>query len=63
MAKIRHFVKKKKPLTTWSRERFEKIPKESPHFKEENMKLPRFLEDLGRFLAYIHKIGFFFFFF
>jgi hypothetical protein len=54
-------VKKKKPLTTWSRELFEKIPKESPHFKEENMKLPRFLEDLGRFLAYLHKIGFYFF--
>jgi hypothetical protein len=38
----------------------EKIPKESPHFKEENKKLPRFLEDLGRFLAYLYIIGFLF---
>jgi len=32
------------------RELFEKIPKKVPHFKEV-MKLLRFLEDLGRFLA------------
>jgi hypothetical protein len=36
-------------FATWSREPFEKFPKELPHFEEFFLKLSRFLEDLGRF--------------
>jgi hypothetical protein len=39
---------------TWSREKLGKFPKNLPQFQEEVMKLPEFMEDLGRFLSFFY---------
>jgi hypothetical protein len=54
VAKIRHFAKNKKFLETWLMELFGTFPKKSANLKGLFIrKLPRFLEDLGRFLAFL----------
>jgi hypothetical protein len=59
--KLAYFAPKKKKKkknkfpATWSRKRFGKFPENLPHFEEKNVfNSSRFLEDLGRFVAFFY---------
>jgi hypothetical protein len=55
VVKIHHFSIYKKSQATWSMEHFGKFPKTLLHLRKKVMKLPTFLEDLGRFLGFFKK--------